>query len=52
MNVGPQHGPREDWIMRRNLLETRPAVSVACCVAFTTAGVAVTMFFGLMTPII
>jgi hypothetical protein len=52
MNVGPQHGPRENWIMMRKLLETLTAVTVACCVAFTTAGIAVTMFFGLMTPII
>lgn len=52
MNVGPRHGPREDWTMYRNLLETLTAVTVACCVAVTTAGVALTMFFGLMTPII
>ena len=37
-----------DCNTRENLL----AFTVACCVACTTGGVAVTMFFGLMSPIV
>jgi len=33
---------------RENLL----AFTAACCVALATGGVAVTMFFGLMSPIV
>jgi hypothetical protein len=38
--------------MDYNTREYLLALTAACCVAFTTGSVAVTVFFGLMSPIV